>query len=224
MANSSKGRSARVAPRSARVSGRRQHAVQSFKTAAECIGTIDRGMSLFAITRGQFSMVDAIMHTLDQVGPANLSIWTWSIAEYEVEALERIIMDKRLLSARLIIDISARKRKADIVHKWQSVFGKSSVLYVVNHAKMATVEAKDGRKVLLRGSMNLNFNPRFEQLDVTEGGPDFDLVKEIEAELPIMPEPEKTSYAQVASISGLTSAFDSETLSMFSGSNKVWAK
>lgn len=217
MNNSSQGRSARA-------NGRRQHAVQSFKTAAECIGKIDRGMSLFAITRGQFSMIDAVLHTLDQVGPARLSIWTWAIAEYEIETLERLMSDKRLLGARLIIDFSARVRNAHIINKWQGLFGKSSVLYVINHAKIATVEAQDGRRVLLRGSMNLNFNPRFEQLDVTEGGADYDLVKEIEDELPIMPDPEKTSWAKSAEVSGLGRAFENETLNIFSGSGKVWAK
>jgi hypothetical protein len=39
--------------------------------------------------------------------------------------------------------------------------------------------------LLLRGGMNLN--PRFEQLDITEGGEHFDLVERIEAELPFLP-------------------------------------
>jgi len=217
MNNSSQGKSARS-------TGRRKHAVESFKTAAECIGEIERDMSLFAVTRGQFSMIDAVLHTLDQVGRAKLSIWTWAIAEYEIETLERLMIDDRLTEARLIIDISARKRNAHIIEKWQGLFGKSSVLYVVNHAKIATVEAEDGRTVLLRGSMNLNFNPRFEQLDVTEGGADFDLVKEIESELPVMPEPERTSWSKAAKVSGLSETFSDETLSMFSGRGKVWAK
>ena len=35
--------------------------------------------------------------------------------------------------------------------------------------------------------MNLNFNPRFEQFDLTEGGEDFDLVERLESELPVLP-------------------------------------
>lgn len=42
-----------------RTTSRRTHAVNSFKTAAECIGPAHKGMSLFAVTRGQFSMIDA---------------------------------------------------------------------------------------------------------------------------------------------------------------------
>jgi hypothetical protein len=204
-------------------SSRRLHAKRSYQTAAECIGPIEPGMSLFAITRGQFSMIDAVLHVLDDVGLATLSIWTWAIADYEVESLERLMLDNRLTHARLIIDFSARKRNADIIARWKFLFGQDSVVYVVNHAKIATVEAADGRKVLLRGSMNLNFNPRFEQLDVTEGGLDYELVKEIEGELPVMPDPEKTSWAKCAEISEVKDAFSPEQLNIFKV-GKIWAK
>jgi hypothetical protein len=46
----------------------------------------------------------------------------------------------------------------------------------MNHRKIATVEAASGLKFLRRGSINFDFNPRFEQFDITEGGPEFDLV------------------------------------------------
>lgn len=206
-----------------RTTSRRTHAVNSFKTAAECIGTAHKGMSLFAVTRGQFSMIDAVLHVLDCVGEAELSIWTWAIAEYEVESLERLMLDQRLKKARLVIDFSARKRNADIIASWKRVFGSESVVYVVNHAKIATIETKSGLRFLLRGSMNLNFNPRFEQLDVTEGGPDFDLVREIESELPVMPNPEKTNWNEAAHISGVNDAFAPEQLEIFKTPN-VWAK
>lgn len=50
--------------RSSAPSVRRARAVQSFRTAAECIGPVEPGMALFAVTRGQFSMLDAILHVL----------------------------------------------------------------------------------------------------------------------------------------------------------------
>jgi hypothetical protein len=39
-------------------SSRRKHAVESFGSAQDCIGRVEKNMSLFAITRGQFSMLD----------------------------------------------------------------------------------------------------------------------------------------------------------------------
>lgn len=100
----------------------------------------------------------------------------------------------------------------------------SRALYVRNHAKIATVTSND-RKVLLRGSMNLNFNPRFEQLDVSEGGEDYDLVREIEDGLPAMEEPENVSWSEVARMTGIDKAgFTREQLAIFGNGLKIWAK
>jgi hypothetical protein len=155
--------------RSSAPAKRRAVAAESFRTAADCIGDVEPGMSLFAITRGQFSMIDAVLHVLDAVGPARLSLWTWTIADYELDVFRALMGDGRVTDGRLVIDFSARKRNAGILADWRTAFGRNSIRTVVNHAKIATVEG-NGLRVLLRGSMNLNFNPRFEQLDITEGG------------------------------------------------------
>lgn len=202
------------------ISTRRKRAVESFRSAAECIGPVEKDMSLFAITRGQFSMIDAVLHVLDCVGPAKVSLWTWTVAEYEVQCLERLRNDSRLTAGKLVIDAGARNKNAGLISQWQEAFGSDSVRYVVNHSKMATVEG-GGLKVLLRGSMNLNFNPRFEQLDITEGGEDFDLVKRIEDELPLLAD--NVSGAKVRVASRVSEAFDPEQLKMFAGI-KVWGK
>ena len=202
------------------ISNRRMHAVESFKTAADCIGEIVPGHAVFAVTRGQFSMIDAVLACIDQAGPCDVTLWTWTVAEYEIESMERLMRDGRIRSACMIIDYGARNKNAGLIAQWKSVFGADSVRYVVNHAKIATIRS-DKFKLLLRGSMNLNFNPRFEQFDLTEGGADYDLVKEIEAELPVLADtaPGKEAYKA----SKVADAFDKETLDMFTGV-KVWAK
>ena len=199
---------------------RRARAFESFKTAADCIGPVHPGLSLFAITRGQFSMIDAVLHVLDSVGPAAVSLWTWTVAEYEIECLDRLRIDNRVTAGRLVIDAGARNKNAGLIAQWKESFGPESVRYVVNHSKIATVQ-NDRFRVLLRGSMNLNFNPRFEQLDVTEGGEDFDLVKSIENELPVLPD--NTSGAKVWAASKVGEAFGPDQLATFKGL-KVWAK
>jgi hypothetical protein len=199
---------------------RRKTAKQSFRTAAECIGTLKPGASLFAITRGQFSMIDAVLACLDQTGPAAVSLWTWTVAEYEVECLEALQNSGRITSGRLVIDYGARNKNAAIIANWKRSYGADSVRYVVNHAKIATIQT-DRFRLLLRGSMNLNMNPRFEQFDLTEGGPDFDLVKEVEDELPILPD--NCTGEAVYKASKVADAFNTEQLSLFTGV-KVWAK
>jgi hypothetical protein len=199
---------------------RRKTAKQSFRTAAECIGVLEPGASLFAITRGQFSMIDAVLACLDQTGPAAVSLWTWTVAEYEVECLEALQNSGRITGGRLVIDYGARNKNAGIIANWKRSYGAESVRYVVNHAKIATIQT-DRYRLLLRGSMNLNMNPRFEQFDLTEGGPDFDLVKEVEDELPVLPD--DCTGADAYKASKVADAFNPEQLSLFTGV-KVWAK
>jgi hypothetical protein len=199
---------------------RRERVQESFKTASECIGIIKKNSGIFAVTRGQFSMIDAILACLDQTGPAKVSVWTWTVAEYEVEVLTRMMRDDRIIDGRMVIDHGARNKNSTIIRQWKDSFGENSVRYVVNHSKIATIE-NDEWKILLRGSMNLNYNPRFEQFDLTEGGADFDLVKEIENELPILTD--AASGKQAYSATKLDQAFTQETLNLFDG-GKVWSK
>jgi hypothetical protein len=133
------------------------------------------------------------------------------------------MMRRELESARLIIDITAARpnmKRQPIVEDWRRKFGRDAVLTVKNHAKIARVWNRDF-KVLIRGSMNLNYNPRFEQLDITEGCPGFDLVREIEDDLPVLPP--CCSNADVDAASQLGRAFEASQLRMFDGI-KVWAK
>lgn len=220
---------------SAVTAARRDRANESFQNAAECLGPVGKGASIFAITRGQWSMIDAILHTLWCCpGPCHISVWTWSIADYEVECLTRLMQDSRLLSARLVIDIGglqqggSRAKKADIggaiVDQWHRTFGPDSVVHASNHAKIATIEEPvSGLKFCLRGSMNLNFNPRFEQFDLTEGGNDFFLVRQIEESLPVLPP--TCTRAETMSACGIGQAWKQEDLAIFpSEPLKVWSK
>lgn len=202
-------------------SGRAKRVAESFGCAAACIGDIEPGLCLFAITRGQWSMIDAILHCLDQVGSATLSVWTWTIAEYEVQVFDRLRRDQRLTGGTLVIDGAARAKNAGMIRDWKGTFGPRSVRYVKNHAKIATIESASGLRLLLRGSMNLNFNPRFEQFDLSEGGPEFDLVREVESELPFLED--DCDGAEIYAASQLSAAFTADQLAMFPAL-KVWAK
>lgn len=165
-------------------------------------------------------MIDATLACLDQAGPSDISLWTWTVAEYEIECLDRLRTDGRVRSATMVIDYGARNKNAALIAQWKASFGPDSVRYVVNHAKIVTIRS-DRFKLLLRGSMNLNFNPRFEQFDMTEGGADFDLVRRLESELPILGDDVTGNQAYGAS--KVSSAFEPEQLKMFGGV-KVWAK
>lgn len=199
---------------------RRKNAVESFRSASETIGKVDSGMSLFAITRGQFSMLDAVLHCLSEIGPSSVSVWTWTIADYEIEAMEGLMARREIIDGRLIIDTAADKRNGLMIDRWRQRFGQDQVRICRNHAKIARVW-NDRFRLLLRGSMNLNYNPRFEQLDITEGGIDFDLVGTIESELPVLRR--DYAYSEVEAATKLGKAFEVKELAMFRGM-KPWAK
>ena len=82
---------------------------------------------------------------------------------------------QEITSGRLVIDASADRRNGTIIEQWRARFGAEAVRICKNHAKLAR-DWNDRFRLLLRGSMNLNFNPRFEQLDIT--GP-FDFSEEL---------------------------------------------
>lgn len=195
-------------------------ASECFQNATASLGTLVPGFSLFGLTRGQFSMIDLILACLDQTGPARVSLWTWCIARYEVECFERLLMDDRITGALLVIDSQARTHNRELLQKWKTIHGPDSIKWVVNHAKICTVETS-GFKLLLRGSMNLNYNPRFEQFDVDEGHPGFDLIRKTESELPVLRFDHPNGDARIAT--GIDKAFTAERLKPFA-QLKTWAK
>lgn len=199
---------------------KRKRVVESFRSAAEAIGHLSPEMSLFAVTRGQWSMIDAILYCLSELGPAEVSVWTWTIADYEIEAMGGLMARSEITAGTLVIDQSADRRNAAAIDKWRDRFGPESVRICKNHAKIARVWNRNLR-LLLRGSMNLNFNPRFEQFDLTEGGQDFELVQRLELELPVLPR--NYSNGEVEAATKVSQAFDRQQLEMFRGV-KVWGK
>ena len=109
---------------------------------------------------------------------------------------------------------------AGTVQAWRDRFGVASVRTCRNHAKIARVWNARAR-VVIRGSMNFNANPRFEQADITEGGPEFDLLAGIEATIPILRP--FASAVEADRASRCTAAFDASELAMLHGL-KPWAK
>ena len=191
---------------------RRKTVVESFRNAAETIGKLEHGMSLFAVTRGQFSMIDIINYLVVELGQAGVSVWTWVVADYEVEVMTALIDNRKLTEGILIVDYSAGKRNPSIIDGWQSKFGPESVKICKNHAKIIRVW-NDDFHFRVGGSMNLNYNPRFEQFDLTEGGADYDLVVRLESELQVLPRLHSSEEASANSKVNL--AFEQKTLEIF---------
>lgn len=221
-----------VQPKSARTSTARAiRSVEARRTVAECLGPVEPGLSLFAVTRGQFSMIDVVLYLLEQMGPSKLSLWTWCIADYEIECVESLMRSGAITEAVLVIDKAGEHnvgkdagemRNVHLMKRWKDQFGPRSIRVCLNHAKIATID-NGTLKVLARGSMNLNKNPRFEQLDVTEGAGPFGLVHEIEESLPDLDW--RYTHQDLEQATGVTSLWTDESLKPFRAQAlKVWAK
>jgi hypothetical protein len=174
-------------PRAIRARGsltakRREIAAEYLGLARDALAGFDRGSHVFGVTKGQFSLIDLAAATLERTGPADVAVWTWCIADYEVEAIGAFLGDGRIRSFRLVIDWAGAQRDLPIVADLQTRYGTDCIRVTKTHAKIVTV-SNDTWKIVVRGSMNLNANPRFEQFDVSDGGPAWDVVDGVMTEL-----------------------------------------
>ena len=205
--------------------------LESFKNCKEdLLPHLEKDCSIFGITRGQYSLLDIVVTIIEKYGDADLSIWTWAIADYEIDAIFSLIDNGLVKSAKLCIDYStARKHVAMgekntselVIRKWIEKFGSRSVKTVKTHAKISAIKCGDLHFVV-RGSMNLNYNPRFEQFDLTEGKEIYDFVTGVENEIPFL-DPFGLSESDAIAASRLGDAFDFDQINLFA-KVKVWAK
>lgn len=147
---------------------RRERAAMHLGWAGLVLKEFRVGDHLFGVTKGQFSMIDLIHAALDISGDAALDLWTWCIAEYEVEAITGLLTSERVRELRLVMDWTGAKREMPVVAQLQRKFGDGCIRVTKTHAKVALITNDDWR-ICIRGSMNLNMNPRFEQFDISEG-------------------------------------------------------
>lgn len=161
---------------------RREKAGLHLGLARDALNEFGRGAHLFGVTKGQFSMIDIAAAVLAKTGPADVAVWTWCIADYEVEAIGAFLTDGAIRSFRLVMDWAGAQRDMPIVEALQARYGEGCIRVTKTHAKIVAI-GNESWRVVIRGSMNLNANPRFEQFDVSEGGPAWDVVAGLMDEL-----------------------------------------
>ncbi|MBN8956893.1 MAG: hypothetical protein J0H17_10015 [Rhizobiales bacterium] len=122
---------------------------------------------MFGLTKGQFSLIDLAAAALEHTGPAAVSVWTWCIADYEVQAFSAFMGDGRITSLRVVMDWAGAQRDMPLVGELQEKYGADCIRVTKTHAKIVTAVNAEW-SVTIRGSMNLNANPRFEQFDVSD--------------------------------------------------------
>ena len=163
----------------------RRTVVDSSGLVADVTQYVQAGCSIFAINRGQWSMVDVMRGIAREHGGASVSLWAWTVAAGAVQFPLALCDDNYITTGRLVLHAGAVQANVTLVAAWQQRFGLASVSLLSSHSKVARVACGDGLRVLIRGSMSMNFIPYFEQCDITEGGEDYAMIEALEETFPV---------------------------------------
>lgn len=135
--------------------------------ASDAIGEITPGCEIFGFTKGQFSMMDVIATVLRQTGPAKIDLSTWTAANADIKHAHQFIKDGNILGTRWVVDLSFRSRQKGYFKALVDRFGAESIRLTRTHAKFCTIY-NDNWSIVIRSSMNLNKNPRFENFEISD--------------------------------------------------------
>jgi len=152
------------------------------ESAAAAIGDLTHGCEIFGFTKGQFSCIDIITHCLEYTGPADVFIATWSAAGGDIEAAHRFLQNGQIRSIRFLVDFSFKSRKPEFCQELVSTFGYDAIRVTVTHAKYILI-LNEQWNLVIRTSMNLNYNPRFENYEISDSKPFADFMTSIVDEI-----------------------------------------
>lgn len=138
-----------------------------YQSALETIGELEPGCRIVGMTKGQFSLLDLIRAVLASTGPAHLIVSTWTAGIRDAENAGMLIERGELLGLKLLCDRSFPRRQPRYCARILEIFGPDSIRMTRTHAKFALLHNDDWH-VVIRSSMNLNRNPRFEQFDLDD--------------------------------------------------------
>lgn len=136
-------------------------------SAMQAVGTLQKNMDLFVLTYGQFSLIDALMAIIKQTGPAHVAVSTWTAAHAHLDRAAELMESANFLSFRMIVDRSFKTRQPKYFEHMISLFGIESIRAIRTHAKFMVIRNADWN-IVVRTSMNLNENPRLENIEISE--------------------------------------------------------
>jgi hypothetical protein len=137
------------------------------ENAAQAIGRIEPGLELYGFSKGQFSKIDILLHLLNQTGPAHVAVATWTAASKEIEDTRRMVASGAILSLRFLVDFSFPRRQPRYYAELRDAFGDDTIRVSKTHAKFLLIR-NDQWNLVVRTSMNLNANKRFENFEISD--------------------------------------------------------
>ena len=133
----------------------------------ESFGTLRHGMDVFAFSKGQYSLSDVVRWVLEQTGPSDVIVSTWTAAQADIESAFQLLNHGHIRSLRWLVDFSFPRRQPAYCAALRKRFGDDAIRLSKNHAKFVLI-LNEAWSVVVRTSMNLNENPRFEYVELSE--------------------------------------------------------
>lgn len=148
---------------------RKPRTISAAKTSAasECFQDLQPGCELYILTFGQFSLIDALVALLDVTGPAKVDISTWTAAYAHLDRSKALMESAAITDLRFLVDRSFLTRQPEYCQHLRSLFGDRCIRTYRAHSKFMTVK-NDKWSLAIRTSMNLNENPRLENIEVSD--------------------------------------------------------
>ena len=143
--------------------------------AAAFVGELRPGFHVWGLTRGQFSLIDTIRAVTDQTGPVAFTLATWTVAKADLSELIKLLTPERFTRIRLLLDCTFQRRQPSLFQHIKERFGADAIRVTHTHAKFMLFES-DRWKIICRTSMNLNFNPRIEDIELKDDPALFDFL------------------------------------------------
>lgn len=98
------------------------------ETAKQAIGRLEQNTRIVGLTKGQFSMLDLIRAVIEQTGPANLTLSTWTFGIRDIENAAWLITKGDIRQLRLLTDRSFATRQPKYCRRLVEVFGNEAEL------------------------------------------------------------------------------------------------
>ena len=147
--------------------GPRMYRAAKSCAARQAIGDIEHGMELYVLTFGQFSLIDAIVHLVEQTGPADVDVSVWTAAHADMSRASALLEQSKVRRMRWLVDRSFEGRQPSFTRRMRELFGAASIRVTASHCKFVVIRNEEWN-LCVRTSMNLNQNPRLENLEISD--------------------------------------------------------
>jgi len=123
------------------------------------IGKLQYDRAIHFITSGRFSMHDLLLYILNQTGPADVLVSTWSISELAIRQIVQKHTEGLIRTVRFLIDPRVKVRNPKPL---QMLAANFDYKLKACHAKV-TLIWNDSWNISVVASANLTNNPRIER-------------------------------------------------------------